>query len=171
MPNSIPHEDLQPGGLPCEQHAQQCGLASDDGEHCDLTCRNGCQSHAGVELEVEDGCGWRDQVMLLRVRLCCNDVMGIRMCLTVLCWDTCAPQITTKNRLSFCSRELGYEGCEDMQLWEQNGVPETWGGLVSLQARWWRKQKQGWRMRVFPVCMWCVNRKQKDARVSGHFVK
>jgi hypothetical protein len=26
-------------------------------------------------------------------------------------------------------------------------------------------------MRVFSVCKWCVNRRQKDARVSGHFVK
>lgn len=62
--------------------------------------------------------------MLLRVRLCCNDV--IRMCLTVLCRDTCAPQITTKNRLSFCSRELGYEGCEDMQLWSRMVCEGDW---------------------------------------------
>jgi hypothetical protein len=26
-------------------------------------------------------------------------------------------------------------------------------------------------MRVFPMCKRCVNRKQKDARVLGHFVK
>jgi hypothetical protein len=26
-------------------------------------------------------------------------------------------------------------------------------------------------MRVFSVYKWCVNRRQEDARVSGHFVK
>lgn len=95
--------------------------------------------------------------MLLRVRLCCNDVMEIRMCLT----GTCAPQITTKNRLRFCSRELGNEGCEDMQLWSSMVCRKREGDWCLC-----RQDDEGNRNRGEDESL-----RELEARVSGHFVK
>ena len=57
--------------------------------------------------------------------------------------------------------------CNSGAEWCAGGVR----GIGVFVGKMMKETETGVKMRVFPVCMWCMNWKQKDARVSGHFVK